>query len=126
LALPGLFAFGILFFWQLPHFAAISIYLKDDFRRAGFKVLPLVHGEAATRRAVFAFTLAMVLWSLLALPFGVAGVPYTVAAAILGAAFVAVASLGLAGASDAAARRTFLFTLFYLPLLVTALVLDRL
>src|SRR5574342_451168 len=45
--LPGLALFGVLFFWQLPHFLAVSVYLRDDYARGGLRVFALVHGERA-------------------------------------------------------------------------------
>jgi protoheme IX farnesyltransferase len=45
----GLALFAILFVWQLPHFLAISIYLKEDYARGGLKVFALVHGEPAAK-----------------------------------------------------------------------------
>jgi protoheme IX farnesyltransferase len=50
LSAPGWFLFAILFFWQLPHFVAISLYLKDDYDRGGLRVLPLVHGDRIASR----------------------------------------------------------------------------
>src|SRR5262249_60888700 len=56
--LSGLALSGVLFFWQLPHFLAISIYRKEEYQRAGFKVLPVVRGERVTRLAIFGYALA--------------------------------------------------------------------
>jgi len=121
----GLALFGILFFWQLPHFIAISLYLKDDYRRGGLRVLPLVHGDAAARRHLFAYTLLLVAVSLTLRPLGLAGAPYVAAAAVLGAGFIGLAASGLRPAAGAAwARRAFAYSLVYLPLLIGALVLD--
>ncbi len=124
LALPGWFVFGILFFWQLPHFAAISLYLKPDFAAAGFRVLSVALGDVRARRHLFAYTLAMVGFSLLAQPLGLAGWVYSAVALGLGLYKIRLAAAGLRPDADSAwARRFFLFTLIYLPALVTALVL---
>lgn len=125
ISLTGLFAFGILFFWQVPHFIAISLYLREDFQRGGIRVLPLVHGERITRHVIFATTLLLVLWSLLPaiLPFG--GPLYLVVATVLGLAFIGVAvPRGSADSADRWARRVFLYSLIYLPILLTVLVVD--
>jgi len=125
LAAPGLALFGILFFWQLPHFVAISLYLKEDFRRAGFRVLPLVKGDRISRRYLFAYTVLLVAFTLSLEPLGLAGTLYTIVAAVLGAVFLALALPGLrASATRAWATRIFSYTLIYLPILITVLVLD--
>jgi protoheme IX farnesyltransferase len=125
LAAPGWFLFGILFFWQLPHFIAISLYLKEDYRRGGLQVLPVVHGDAAARRHLFAYTVLLVLVSLVALPTGMAGPLYLATAAILGAGFLYLALHGLRSTVRSAwARRTFAYSLVYLSVLIGVLVFD--
>ena len=81
------FLFGLLFLWQLPHFIAISLYLKEDYRRGGLQVLPVAQGDEAARRHLFAYTVLLVALSLLAPPMGMAGWIYGVAASLLGAGF---------------------------------------
>lgn len=125
LSAPGWVLFGILFFWQLPHFIAISLYLKEDYRRGGLQVLPLVHGDAVARRHLFAYTLLLVGVSLGAIPLGLAGPAYLVSAIVLGAGFVWLAARGLRPVVEAVwARRAFGYSLIYLSLLIGILVLD--
>lgn len=122
---PGWLLFGILFFWQLPHFIAISLYLEEDYRRGGMRVLSVALGEAAARRHLFAYTVLLVLWSLVALPLGLAGPGYLATALLLGAGFVALSAGGLRARVETAwARRTFAYSLIYLPLLIAVLLLD--
>lgn len=122
---PGLFLFGVLFLWQLPHFIAISLYLKEDFRRGGIRVLPLTHGDRAARRYLGALTVALVAWSVLARPWGIAGPIYSITAIALGLPFLYLALQGLArGVGEAWARRVFGYSLLYLPVLIALLVLD--
>ncbi|HXV75615.1 MAG TPA: heme o synthase [Candidatus Polarisedimenticolaceae bacterium] len=125
-SIPGLFLFGVLFLWQLPHFIAISLYLRDDFARAGIRALPVAIGRRATRPYLIASLSALVLFSLAALPLGVAGVGYTVVAAVIGVVWLVRACTGddARAAGDGWARRMFGLSLLYLPLLVSALVLD--
>jgi len=127
IAAPGLFAFGLLVAWQLPHFVAISIYLEDDFRRGGIRVIPVVHGPVVARRYVIGFAFALVAFTLLALPLGMAGWYYTAIAAATGVYFCALCYVGLRESDEisAWARRVFGFTLLHLPLLLIAFVLDR-
>jgi protoheme IX farnesyltransferase len=125
LAAPGWTLFGILFFWQIPHFIAVALYLEEDYRRGGLRVLSVASGGTATRLHLLAGTAALVAVSLLAVPLGMAGPAYLVAACLLGGAFLGFAVRGLRrSAGGAWARRTFLYSIVYLTLLVTCLLLD--
>jgi protoheme IX farnesyltransferase len=127
LGTPGWFLFGVLFLWQLPHFMAIALYLKEDYRRGGIQALPVVRGDAAARRHLFVYTLALVALSCLAPMFDLGGPFYLTTAVLLGGIFVVSACSGLRRTvSDAWARRIFAYTLIYLPVLVAVLVLDNL
>jgi protoheme IX farnesyltransferase len=118
----GLALFGVLFFWQLPHFLAVSIYLKDDYARGGLKVFALARGERAAVRWAVATSALLVPVTLLPVPLGLAGPAYGAAAAALGAGLVAWAATGLRTPSIARwARGFFLSTLAYLTLLLAAL-----
>ncbi len=124
LAPRGLALFGLLFLWQLPHFLAIALYLQDDFRRGGIRVLPLVQGEAAARRWLVATFVLLVLFSLALVPAGLAGPLYGATAAALGLVGFGLAVPGLGDRAGAAwARRMFAYSLVHLPILVTAFVL---
>jgi len=123
LALPGWFLGGILFFWQIPHFLAIAIYLEEDYRRGGLAVLSVERGAAAAGRRLAYYAFELVALSLLAQPLGIATAPYTIAAAILGAGFIAYARRGLLGPVEGAwARRTMLYSIVWLSLVMIALV----
>ncbi len=123
LSLPGWFLFGILFFWQIPHFLAIAIYLEDDYRRGGFKVFSVTRGKLQAARRLAVYTVALVAVSLLAQPLKLAGVAYTAAAAILGAGFLILARRGLTGPVEGAwARKTMLYSIVWLAALMLSLV----
>ena len=123
LSLPGWFLFGILFFWQIPHFLAIAIYLEDDYRRGGFKVFSVTRGPVTAARWLAFYTVALVAVSLLAQPLGLAGVAYTAAAAVLGVLFLEFARRGVMGRVEGAwARRTMLYSIVWLTALMLALV----
>jgi protoheme IX farnesyltransferase len=119
----GLALFAILFFWQLPHFLAISIYLADDYARGGIRVFALVHGDRTTKRWAVATSFALVPVSLALVPLGVAGTLYAAVAAVLGVGLCGWAISGLRSAKPAQrwARSFFLGTLGYLTLLFAAL-----
>ena len=123
LSLPGWFLFGILFFWQIPHFLAIAIYLEDDYRRGGFKVFSVTRGRVTAARWLAFYTVALVAVSLLAQPLRLAGIAYTIAALVLGAGFLAFARQGVMGPVERVwARRTMLYSIAWLTALMLALV----
>lgn len=123
LSLPGWFLFGILFFWQIPHFLAIAIYLEDDYRRGGLKVFSVTRGPVTAARWLAFYTVALVAVSLLAQPLGLAGIAYTAAAALLGAGFLWFAKRGVTGPIEGAwARRTMLYSIAWLTALMLSLV----
>jgi protoheme IX farnesyltransferase len=121
----GLALFLVLFAWQIPHFLAISIFRRDDYTRAGMKVVPAVRGDAAAWRETFAYTTTLLPLSLALVPLG-AGGPVYVALALAGGTWLLVLAVrGLApGAGARQARSYFLATLAYLPMLVAGLVVD--
>lgn len=127
IALPGLVLFGILFFWQIPHFIAISIFRQEEYERAGLKVLPSVRGIRAAK--VQSAINAAALWavSLLLVPYGLAGTIYLTAALVLGAHFFWTALLGFKAENDNAwAKKFFFASLIYLTGLFAALIIDAL
>jgi protoheme IX farnesyltransferase len=123
--LPGLVLFGILFFWQLPHFLAIALYRNEDYAGAGFKTLPVVRGEWVAKVHLALWAAVLVPVTLLLFPLGVAGPAYLACASVLGAAFVVCAFYGLRpGAGRRWARSTFFVSIAYLTVLFTVLLID--
>jgi protoheme IX farnesyltransferase len=120
----GLALFALLFAWQLPHFLAISLYLKEDYARGGMKVFSIVHGDLMTRRWIAGTSLLLLPASLLPVALGLAGRGYGAVALLASLAFLgfAVAGLGARGEGARWARRIFLATLLYLTVLMVALV----
>jgi protoheme IX farnesyltransferase len=126
LALEALYPFGIVFLWTPPHFWALSLLISDDYARTGVPMLPVVKGEAATRRQILAYTLILVAFTLLPVATGFLGALYAVAAIALGSAFTWLAVRLLRSPSRRAALRLYLSSLAYLALLFTAMAADRL
>ena len=122
----ALFLFAIVFFWTPPHFWALSLLMKDDYARAGVPMLPVVRGEAETRRQILLYTI--LLYAVTQLPFcaGAFGVGYLIPSMALGAGFIYCAVRLLRSADRRWALRTYLFSLAYLALLFLAMPLDRL
>ena len=118
----GVALFGILFFWQLPHFLAIALHRRDDYAAAGIQVTPVARGDAVAHRHAVLWTLALVPVTLLLQPLGVAGLGYTVVALILGATLLAWTLAGLRPTAGLVwARGLFRFSLAYLTILFVAL-----
>ncbi len=116
--------FAIVFYWTPPHFWALALLIKDDYAAAGVPMLPVVHGEAATRRQVLLWTLVMTGVSLLPVAAGLAGVPYLVCALVLAAPFVIYAVLLERRPERRWAKAAFHYSLLYLALLFVAMAVD--
>jgi heme o synthase len=118
--------FAILFLWQLPHFFAIAWMYRDDYARAGFQMISGNDrtGERSASQSVFFCMLLLIVAGLPAY-LGIATVFYLLAELILGGIFVAVAMRFLKTRARSDARRLFLTSIIYLPLLLGALVLCK-
>jgi protoheme IX farnesyltransferase len=125
LAPEALWPFGIVFLWTPPHFWALSLLIKDDYARTGVPMLPVVKGEAATRRQIVLYALILAGFTLLPVATGFLGAIYAVAALLLGTGFIALAARLLRAPSRAAALRLYLSSLVYLALLFCAMAVDR-
>jgi protoheme IX farnesyltransferase len=127
IAAPGLVLFGVLFFWQIPHFIAISVFRQEEYERAGLKVLPSVHGIQSTKTQSTLYAAALWGVSLLLVPYGIAGSLYLVAALGLGGYFFWTSVRGFwAVDDDAWAKKLFVASLIYLTALFAALIVDAL
>jgi protoheme IX farnesyltransferase len=125
IAWPGVLLFGVLFLWQIPHFLAIAIFRREDYRRAGLKILPVERGDRVTRHHIIGYLAALVLVTLLLVPVGVGGPLYLGAAISLGAMFFGFGVWGLRPSSGARwARGLFITSIVYLVLLLLALMVS--
>jgi heme o synthase len=117
--------FAIIFFWTPPHFWALSLYRTGDYAAAGVPMLPVVAGACETKRQMLIYTL--VLWPIALGPslLGVSGVLYGAGALLLNAAFTGLAILVWRDQTERSARRMFGFSLLYLFLIFTLLLLDH-
>ncbi len=118
--------FSILFLWQLPHFLAIAWTWRDDYAHAGFRMLPVLDPEGrSTGRQIVLYCVALIPVSLLPAALGSFGWLYFGVALLSGLGFL---GFGLATArtrSRPSARRLFLASILYLPVLLTTMTLDR-
>jgi protoheme IX farnesyltransferase len=124
LTVPALLLFAIVFLWTPPHFWALALLIRRDYEAAGIPMLPVVRGERETTKQIMLYSLVLV--AVTASPFlwGTLGVPYLVAALVLGAVFLGLA-LGLR--REPTPRRAallFHYSLLYLALLFAAMAVD--
>jgi protoheme IX farnesyltransferase len=123
--LDALYPFAIVFLWTPPHFWALALLVKDDYARAGVPMLPVRRGEAATRRQILAYSLALVAFTVLPFLTGLLGWLYLAAALALGAGFIGLAARLARRPSRQAAVHLHLGSLAYLALLFCAMAADR-
>jgi len=120
----AVYLFAIVFFWTPPHFWALSLLMKDEYAKVNVPMLPVVRGEAETRRQILLYT--VLLYAVTQLPFcaGSMGAIYLVGSLALGIVFIAGAVLLYRRADRASALKLYLFSLAYLALLFGVMVLD--
>ena len=124
LSAEALWPFAIVFFWTPPHFWALSLLIKDDYARTGVPMLPVVRGEAETRRQIVVYSLILVAVTIAPVLTGLFGAIYLASAALLGVGFCALAIRLRARPSRRAALRLYLSSLAYLALLFVAMAAD--
>jgi protoheme IX farnesyltransferase len=126
LTLPSLFLFAIIFYWTPPHFWALALIRQKDYARAGVPMLPVVAGDGQTKWQILLYTVLMFCLTVMPVPLGMLGLPYLAMAALLGGLFLRYAIRLLRDSSTGAAWSLYKFSLLYLALLFTAMVVDRL
>jgi heme o synthase len=120
-----LLLFLIIFAWTPPHFWALALYRRHEYARAGVPMLPVTHGEAFTKLHLLLYTLLLTAATLLPFASGMAGFFYLGIALVLDAAFLGYAVAIWRHYSDALAKRTFAYSIFYLAMLFAALMVDH-
>lgn len=117
--------FAIIFFWTPPHFWALSLLIKDDYKNAAVPMLPVVSGVRVTKINIIAYSLVLLPITLIPYFVGFSGKAYLAIAAMLGIYFIFLSFRIWGDESNKMARKTFLFSIFYLFALFLALVIDR-
>ncbi len=117
--------FLIVFFWTPPHFWALALFCKDDYREVGYPMLPVLKGDAETYRQIFIYTVVLVAISLIPLGAG-AGAVYGISGGALGAWFIVKAALALVKQRVEQARGIFGYSIIYLFAVCGALIVDKL
>jgi len=118
--------FAILFLWQLPHSLAIARLYRDDYARAGIRLLPVVEPDGkSTGRQIVANCLALLVVGLLPTLVGLTGPVYFVAALILGGLFLGYGVAFALSRTVTAARQLMFASLLYLPATLLLMALDK-
>jgi protoheme IX farnesyltransferase len=125
LSLLAIWLFIIIFYWTPPHFWALALMRRVDYERAGVPMLPVVYGEAETRKQILLYSMLLVVLSLLLTPLGMMGVIYFVSAAILGSIWLYYALKIVRSENPEAAWGLYKYSLLYLALLFVAMAADR-
>ena len=123
--LQAMSLFAVLFLWQFPHFLAIALMYREDYERAGYRMLPRFDADSRfTRGEIVAFTLALIATTLL--PVGVQGGFMYTAAMLLAGGFLLYHSLRLAGStSRPVASRLLHASVIYLPVVLLVMALGK-
>ena len=118
----------IIFLWTPPHFWALALYRNGDYAKAGVPMMPVTAGAEATCRQIVVYSLLLALGAILPWVLGLAGVVYGVSAVLLSWVFLhhalAVWDIGVRD-GHAAARTLFVYSIFYLFLLFSAMLVDH-
>jgi protoheme IX farnesyltransferase len=115
----------IIFVWTPPHFWALALYRIDDYRKAGWPMLPVTHGEPLTRLHILLYTIGLVATTALPYVVRMSGLLYLLSALALGAVFVVYAWRLYRAPTPAVARATFNYSIVYLAALFAALLADH-
>lgn len=117
--------FGILFFWQFPHFYAIAWMYREDYSRAGIQMLPVVEPDGeSTARQILIYSLLLIPISLLPKWLGMTGSLYMAGALVMGILFLYAGVRVTLDRTRVRARRVLLASVMYLPILYGLMVLD--
>lgn len=126
LTFAALAPFLVLFFWQMPHFAAISWLYRDEYSAAGYPMLPVVDVDGTrTNLHIATHLTALMFASMLPLWWRLNGMAYAAGALLCGLAFIASCVAFIARRSKSTARLVVLVSIVYLPVLFALLLIDR-
>ena len=126
LSLGGWILFGILFFWQFPHFLAIAWMYREDYARAGIRMLPTVDPRGdATFRQIVAASAVLVPVSLLPAVIGMAGIRYFFGALLLGMLLLQVSLWAARNRTNVRAKWLMHATIAHIPVLLALMILDK-
>lgn len=118
--------FGIIFFWQLPHFAAIAWQYRDDYVRGGFPMISVIDPDGhRTRLHIVTHTVGLIAMSIFPALGGIAGPWYGLSAMVLGVLFLTSGIVFVGRLTKESARFHVLASIVYLPLLLLVMIVDK-
>jgi protoheme IX farnesyltransferase len=126
LNIPSLFLFAVIFMWTPPHFWALALVRRKDYARAGVPMLPVVRGEAETRRQILIYTLELVGLTLFLPLFGLGGSIYLIGAVVLGVWLLSAAWKVWKEGGNKLAWKMYRYSSMYLAFLFVVLMIDAL
>jgi heme o synthase len=121
----ALLLFLIIFAWTPPHFWALALFRKHEYAKAGVPMLPVTHGDKYTRLHLLLYTVILAAIGLLPFASGMSGWIYLLSSLVLNTAFLHFAVQLYRDYSDQLAKKTFVYSIWYLALLFAALLLDH-
>lgn len=118
--------FALMFAWQMPHFYALAWIFREDYRRAGFRMLTVIDGTGVrAARHTLMFTAALIPISILPTLLGVSGDIYMAGAVALGVGFLLLTTGMVRTPNERVARRIFTGSIVYLPIILLLMVIDK-
>ncbi len=118
--------FGIVFLWQMPHFYAIGWMYREDYARAGFPMLPVIDATGTrTGRQINLYNVVLMILTVFPLTMGLAGYYYLAGALVLGTLYMTYGAIFSWRRDRRSAKRLFLVSVAYLPVIMTLLMLDK-
>ncbi|MDQ6824326.1 MAG: UbiA family prenyltransferase, partial [Candidatus Eremiobacteraeota bacterium] len=125
LDLTALLLFLIIFVWTPPHFWSLALMKKEEYARVGIPMLPAVRGEAVTKRHIIVYSIILVLVTVLMVPLHLMGLTYLICAIVLDGLFMAGAIWVAIAGTKKSEGTMYRFSMLYLALLFSAMVIDR-
>ena len=124
-SLASVALFALIFMWTPPHFWALALFRRGDYEKAGVPMLPVVAGARATKLQMLVYTVMLLPLGLAPYWLGISGVLYAVAASALSLTFLGFAVWVWFDQTERAAMRMFGYSILYLFLMFTAMMVDR-
>ena len=124
--LPAIWLFAIIFYWTPPHFWALSLLIQKDYEKASIPMLPVVMGEAETRKQIFLYSLLLLAVTLILFLLHTMGYFYLISAVILGGILIYMSVRLLYGETKKWAKTIFWYSNCYLAVIFAVMVIDRL
>ena len=121
----ALLLFLIIFVWTPPHFWALAVARRDEYAKANIPMLPVTHGADFTRLHILLYTILLVLVTLLPYLTGMSGIFYFAVSLVLNVIFLYYSIVLIRSRDDGIAMKTFGFSILYLMILFSVLLIDH-